>query len=494
MHTWWVSTVLLDAASLLVPRESRLDWLAEWKGELWHVGAACGAVRQRPTPAVHGDRRITMFCLGAFQDALLLRLRRWSLRNSLSLKAGTPARCMLLFSCLFAISMICALCMPNVRAALWSTGKPLDNLALVTRDGYLGDTAATMEFSEYRAWKANPYPFARRLVFYRVQRSGVRLGASHSVELKVAYASQSLLSVLAPGLLSKARQASGAGTQGGVFVSRKVWRDYLAGAANISEQTMEIEGQQARVIGIAPESSWPVPGGMDLILLETDAQLAASSMQAPGFLLAPGIGPFLYRDDPHRPYILANRAEGGVVRYECATLGQRRDRPTVLFLLAVLLACVALPATTPLPLGEYSAGQVSRGAISRMKRYAFLMSKVSLALLTVYLVSLIVAYAPSSERSPRAECLQLLCAFLGLLFALRWIIRDQRSRCPTCLCVLTGSAHVGHASRFFLEWHGTEMLCTSGHGLLYIPEHPTSWFSMQRWQPLDASWASLFSR
>ena len=45
-----------------------------------------------------------------------------------------------------------------------------------------------------------------------------------------------------------------------------------------------------------------------------------------------------------------------------------------------------------------------------------------------------------------------------------------------------------------LAWHGTELICAGGHGLLHVPELPTSWFATQRWLYLDTSWNSLFLR
>ena len=87
----------------------------------------------------------------------------------------------------------------------------------------------------------------------------------------------------------------------------------------------------------------------------------------------------------------------------------------------------------------------------------------------------------------------LALAFFALLFAFRWALRDQRQRCPVCLRLLSNPAHVGEASRNFLAWNGTELICAEGHGLLHIPELPTSWFSTQRWLYLDPSWSALFA-
>jgi len=46
------------------------------------------------------------------------------------------------------------------------------------------------------------------------------------------------------------------------------------------------------------------------------------------------------------------------------------------------------------------------------------------------------------------------------------------------------------ASRNFLAWNGTELICANGHGLLHLPALPTCWFPTQRWIHLDASSSS----
>jgi hypothetical protein len=77
------------------------------------------------------------------------------------------------------------------------------------------------------------------------------------------------------------------------------------------------------------------------------------------------------------------------------------------------------------------------------------------------------------------------------MLAARWVLLDQRRRCPVCLRSLTHPVHIGTPSETFLEWYGTESLCSRGHGLLHTPEVPAS-YSTQQWLSLDASWQELF--
>jgi hypothetical protein len=110
----------------------------------------------------------------------------------------------------------------------------------------------------------------------------------------------------------------------------------------------------------------------------------------------------------------------------------------------------------------------------------------------VYLVSLDLAYMRTTLDTLSSEYIQLVSSFSICLFGLRWALRDQRQRCPVCLGKLTHPARVGQPSRNFLSWNGTELICVGGHGLLHVPEIPTSWFSTQRWMYLDPSWEILF--
>jgi hypothetical protein len=121
----------------------------------------------------------------------------------------------------------------------------------------------------------------------------------------------------------------------------------------------------------------------------------------------------------------------------------------------------------------------------------FLTVKFGLLVPTLCFGALDLAYAfPIAPTS--SQYIQLSVSFLFGLFAFRWILRDQRRRCPVCLSTLTNPARVGEPSRNFLGWNGTELICAGGHGLLHVPELPTSWFGTQRWLYLDSSWSSVF--
>jgi hypothetical protein len=84
--------------------------------------------------------------------------------------------------------------------------------------------------------------------------------------------------------------------------------------------------------------------------------------------------------------------------------------------------------------------------------------------------------------------------FAMWIVVLRWVLIDQRQRCPVCLRLLIQPVRIGNSSHTFLEWYGAESICSRGHGLQHIPEISASYTGKQQWLNLDSSWSGLFSK
>jgi hypothetical protein len=87
--------------------------------------------------------------------------------------------------------------------------------------------------------------------------------------------------------------------------------------------------------------------------------------------------------------------------------------------------------------------------------------------------------------------LQPHVVIVGGVIGMRWVLVDQRRRCPVCLRLLSHPTSIGAPSRTLLEWYGTELMCEKGHGLMHVPEIRNS-YSEPRWMRLDSSWSGLF--
>ena len=92
---------ILRAAALLAPAAQRVEWLAEWKAELWYV-----------------KRRPMLFCLGAFRDAFWLRRNSPAPDVCRTFGLESPSRCLLFLAVLAAISMFFAFRLPFARDML----------------------------------------------------------------------------------------------------------------------------------------------------------------------------------------------------------------------------------------------------------------------------------------------------------------------------------------------------------------------------------------
>ena len=492
LHRLSVSIAILRLAAFFVPRSQRTHWLAEWKGELWHVCRAYGVLCGSAEP--HGRAEITAFCLGAFQDGLALRLHAVRSQWNLRLHAGAPGRVVAILSALLLTT--CAVCVgvPGARQAIRrSSPGPTDTLVLLSSEGSLGAENPTIRFGDYQALAADGSPFLKGSAFYRPTVGSIRVGRLPSKCLHIGYAGRSMMSILHSSLLTNRLEGSKQSPEPLALLSQRTWRQDFHSDPRAIGQTFLVDTQWVTVAGIASGNFWPISGEMDIVLIESDAELARRFSTSRGFVLAPSIRPALRIEDPDRPYVVARDASGAAVRLECLTLAQRREKPGSLFLFALLLACMALPALTPLPLGEYPKNRNSAPGRMYVQRWSFLGLKFALILPTAFLMPLVLCCCLTTAGSTTAAYIQISLSFLTLLFALRWALQDQRQRCPSCLRLLSHPALVGHASRNFLAWSGTELLCLGGHGFLHIPEHPTSWFSTQRWLPVDSTWSELFS-
>jgi hypothetical protein len=147
-----------------------------------------------------------------------------------------------------------------------------------------------------------------------------------------------------------------------------------------------------------------------------------------------------------------------------------------------LLPLLILLTLNPLTLGEYPANRYAPPLMIRLRRWVFLAVKIAL----LVPIPLFVCMALVPIFPPAASIL-----FFGLIFGLRWALADQKQRCPVCLHLLTHPVRIGSPAQSILGWYGTELVCTRGHGLLYVPAAPTSWCSRQRWQYIDPTWSHL---
>lgn len=478
---------LLRLASLLVPGRHRGEWCRGWQSELWHVRQAC-----TPQTAISwkGECEVAAFCLGAFQDALCLRREVGLKKIPLATTKGSAAQCMLFLVAVVAVSYGVALLRPGVRAELLSSRYRVPhNLTMIQNARYSQDSVPTISAEQVRVWKGRKQRIFDGFAFYQILQQPVSTPSHAQAALKIARASSNLLELIALPVRFASTADEAHDDMPKLILSNAVWKKEFGEDPLVSGRVVKVGLRTAVVQGVASAGSWRLPGKVDAWLLEPDINAVS---HGPGFVVAHLTPSAAQEQWSERWRLSAPTPDGTPDDFLCVSLAERTRKSWDLFLFAVVLAFLALPATTSLPLGEYRLSSQKLSWSTRLRRWTFLSGKIALLLPIVYLASLDLAYARTTLDTLSSEYIQLVSSFSICLFGLRWTLRDQRQRCPVCLGKLTHPARVGQPSRNFLAWNGTELICVGGHGLLHVPEIPTSWFSTQRWIYLDPSWDILF--
>ncbi len=481
MNLGFVSIAMLRVASIAVPRGLRVEWLKEWRAELWHVRHA-----QADKSLLQAEREIGRFCFGAFEDALCLRRESTHHRVPLATTRGSARQCLLFLAAIGGVSVCAALVMPGVRAKVSEAQYHLpQNLVLIRNGQWANAATPPISVDQLLALETQKQRYFDAFASYRIV---ITPTASRS-SLAVAHVSPNLFELLHlpvrffPAAIADDREVPQ------VMLSERLWKKQFAANPNLTGEVVRLGSTDVLVAGIMPADAWQLPATIDAWQLDP----VGPTQETPGVVVARRMP-----SNPSREYgelwsTYTVDGDGLEHYFLCSSLVSQNSTPLGLFLFATFLACLALPATTPLPLGEYRLNARHVSWSMRLRRWSFLLAKIVLLVPIAAFASLDLAYATPTLHVLPSGPAQLILSFSLCLFGMRWVLRDQRQRCPVCLGKLTHPARVGQPSRTFLAWNGTELICIGGHGLLHVPELETSWFSTQRWMYLDASWDVLFA-
>jgi hypothetical protein len=392
-----------------------------------------------------------------------------------------------------------ALLLPGVRAERRQTRYPVNSGLLLIRDAsYKDDATPTITGEQFLAWKGRTQRYFDGLAFYRIGRETVagasgEAGMHGQVGWEVAQTSSNMFALLGVPLRLGAQHGEEDDATPRVILSEGIWRREFGGNPLVAGTVVHLGTRDLKVAGVLPDGAWKLPGRVDAWVLEPDSEIGPKGVGGAGHVVAhlTALGQAAMGGvHIHITELSGDESEDELVG---VSLNQLTPLPLAIFLFAAALALLALPAITSVSLGEYSVSPRQTSWPRRLYRWGFLIAKIGLFLPIVYFVSLDMAFARATFAITTSVYIQLAGTFLMCLFGLSWMLKDQRQRCPVCLRRVEHPAQVGQASRTFLAWNGTEMMCMGGHTLLHVPGLPTSWFSTQRWLYLDTSWGFLFT-
>ena len=479
---------LLHSASLLVPSPEREEWNAEWSAELWHVRRTC--FRIDDTFSIESHWEIIRFCLGAFPDALCIREHSAKSTPQHAHIHGSAAQALLWLASILLLCFLITTLLPGVQAEKEASRFQISPNTLLITEAADNSAKPSIPAGLYLDWKNTRQRFFQDLAFYHVTRETAQSGPTR-ISWNVARTSPNLFALLGIPLKHASDDDTGLPS---VILSHEAWMRTFAGNPDVAGRVLRIGHLNARIAGVAPASAWHLPGTPDIWLLQPDAQLAANlPARTPGYLIAQLSPRGMDALSVSGYTISARNLEDLLIDLSGNHLNAPVEGPWNLYRFALFLALLALPAVSSVSLGETHLTSHRASFQETLRRFLFLGAKFLLIAGIGLFASFDIAYCYTSSYSPIAECLQVVSCFAVCLIGFRWALADQRQRCPVCLRRVTNPASVGLASRTFLGWNGTEMICMGGHTLLHVPSLPTSWFSDQRWLYLDSSWQFLFA-
>jgi hypothetical protein len=476
---------LLNGSAILVPAPQRNEWLREWRSEFWHVRHEC-----LPDDGFtwEAERAVLSFCAGSFADALCVRRHVCATRDLAPVHGSAP-QCILWLATALSLLAVVARLLPGVQSELESARYHVRPGLLLIQDERSGDPSVpTITPAQFRGWRNSRQRSFDAFAFYRILHDTAFLSGTHPAPWTIAHATPNLFPLVGFPL-----PASPGNDLPVMLISHRAWVRDFHSDPHTAGRVLRLGHTYARVATVLPEGPWHLPGDPDAWLLEPTSQMAAASPKAPGFLIAHLSELGKEQMEGEHVTITARGTEENDIDLMGTSVPSDSQTPWGTFSFALFLALLALPAVTSVTLGESNFSTHRPGLKRRVARWLFLAAKLVLIAAIAWYAASDIAYSSIDASSEWAPFVQLVATFVICLFGFRWAIADQRERCPVCLRRVTHPARVGLASRSFLGWNGTEMMCLGGHTLLHVPSLPTSWFGGPRWLYLDHSWDFLFA-
>jgi hypothetical protein len=346
-----------------------------------------------------------------------------------------------------------------------------------------------------QAWKASP--LVKSIAAYSFQR-GTLSGSREKAQIASGQVAPNFFQVLGvqAALGRTFRDADLQHCPQCVVLSHAAWKSDFDLDPGIVGRQVEVNGRAMKVVGVLPpDFSFASPGiGVWSLLQSSDAP-AANLVERMG-AVARFAHPVSEAEATRELQRVTDDAGYHFVNTSLQVVSlkkqQRQDFDSYLFFLALAVLGSVLVAWLAGARG--SLGAPVKG--SKWLWWGFFTIKVVLLLL----LSLVVALAVTRYGSvlltgtvePMSNVVSMWVFLVLAIGALSWAVYDQRRRCRVCLRRLGLSVHVGCPGYTLLDcWAATELVCSQGHGMLYMPDTDASWLEGDQWSNLDTSLAGI---
>jgi len=490
----WFCRLVLRAASLVVPRRQRVEWLQEWHGEIWHW--AHFLVESERLNA-RTEQELLRHCWGAFPDALWHRLNRVAVLDFLQTYPLSPGFCLIALVTILSVLVAGS----PISISWWTllprlqTG-PADLLTVSPNSRshwfepeLLRDAAA--------AW-ARRSPLIAQAETYAWRPSVIR-GPAGKEEIRSARVTLGMFGLFGTkSILGRTFEATDPSPcEKCIVLSHAIWHSQFHESSQIIGAHISLNGQQMEIIGVLPEQ-FHLPG----INIEAFTPFGPGSQpRMPGLewvstILRVPASPLLEktRRDVEK---FVNQTSGLPANTVLDVLSSKEIQYQWLESCAALIGFAILLLTmVNWPTAVRLCATGPRRAITALFRWwLFFAAKSSLLLVVVLAGSFdvlqigVLGFGHNAHNYVDGTVIWVF--LVGLTIALRWSVYDQLSRCRTCLRRLRMRVELGSSVGTFCEPSGAELVCDIGHGMLHLPVMHFSCLDSERWTDLHESWNAV---
>lgn len=505
----WQSALLLRTASLLVPEKQRRDWYREWYGEVWHW-AHFLVESGRLNPA--SKMQLARHCWGAFADAAWHRFDQDRVLQALDELPRSPRFCLGAILTLLLLAIVLSGFAPTIRSGF--TRLPYDRpdrVAMLSFDGNFTHYHDSTLFKSVTDWSRRSRT-AYSVAAYSFQPVSVSLPGQF-FEVLSTRVSPGFFELLgtkpARGRLLQRGDEQGCGNC--VVLTHQFWKSRFHADPAIVGTTIllgaterDVKGKQvirggieSRIVGVLPESfQFLSPEASIWAFPPSDPKGSNLADQTGAVLrLSPGVS-VAQAAREFRQFTEQDASSFGYAKARIEPMESRARQGAKLYLIFTALSLAGGLAMMSARLAAARTRRLKLGLRCTFRWWAFLALKTVLLLSLCFVVSLEltgrISIVFTGTLQPLVGPSSTWFFLVTAMLALSWSLHDQCRRCRICLKRLGNEASVGVPSYLLLDWWGTELVCSDGHGLLHIPEMSSSWFEFEQWVHLDESWKPLF--
>jgi len=461
-----LSDWIVGAAAVMTPKARRSDWKREWHAEiwhrwqfLWHTGAWD---RREKLCLIRGT-------LGAFQDAACLLKAHEPFWQRLREGARSPFTCLGALGALLLLTAMLTGGLPSTRELLSGQG----NLQFIWMHPSSGGRDKGLPPDVVPAWASHSRKLSKIAAFQIGRPAGEQ---------------QPLLVTVQPQFFDVVGVKPALGSiprEGAIVLDYRAWASLTHANPKALGMPLKIGTASYPVAAVLPRNFWILSRQPTAYLVEREIKsglVFAVARAKPDVTWQQLDKELVQIAQDVTYYFLDSELRYGAWTSVLLT-------PLRLFGIALLLAGLMAPLVFRFRLRGFR--------IAAAQRSLFFAAKAALALAWVFVACLEVTRSESAillaSRDPGDGPFLVWLYVLGTMGVLFWAVADQRARCRVCLRSLAFPVRVGCPGCLLLDWSGTELFCSEGHGVLHVPHMAPSWDEeAERWISLDESWQGLF--